>query len=446
MLYVLSLPGNQIELPPGAHTYSFACALPAMLPTSFEGTYGHIRYTVRVVLERPWKFDQSYKVAFTVLKEFDLNYDSPILRVKEIHHILGPSMYYNSHLIIKIPTQMEITKSFWCGPCTTGPLSMMSSIPQSGYVPGQKVIITTEVTNMSNIPVDQMKFMLRKIISYNSQTPTTKTKTEIVVIQERRTDGVLTKNHGRFQVVLPIPPEPPSNINLCKVIHITYEVKVEAKISGPHHSPFIKIPITVGTVPLNRFTPDPKTPLIRTHVGFIEPVTAQPSFSIAVPIPENYTAAAPTILTGRETMPPSYPGQSGINTVQPITDALANRNAAEYPDMRMFPTVTHTITSLTIFLITKRHHLTRNRCMATDRSRTPKTNTRLGINLIRHVIQCTILTSQRWYQVLLSKACTKTKLCRLLKIGTIRCFMWNIYIYIYTRTNIRHTDLKFFGG
>lgn len=73
--------GNQIELPPGLHTYSFACALPPMLPSSFEGTYGHIRYTVRVILERPWKFDQSYKVAFTVLKEFDLNFDSPIMRV-----------------------------------------------------------------------------------------------------------------------------------------------------------------------------------------------------------------------------------------------------------------------------------------------------------------------------------------------------------------------------
>lgn len=85
MHYLLALSGNQIEIPPGTHTYSFACALPAMLPTSFEGTYGHVRYTVRVILERPWKFDQSYKVAFTVLKEFDLNYDSPILRVQEIH-------------------------------------------------------------------------------------------------------------------------------------------------------------------------------------------------------------------------------------------------------------------------------------------------------------------------------------------------------------------------
>lgn len=235
---------------------------------------------------------------------------------------------------------MEITNRFWCGPCTSGPLSMVASIPQSGYVPGQKVIVNTEVTNMSNIPVDHMSFMLRKIISYNSQIPYTKTKTETVIIQEGRAGGVLPKAQGRFQVVLSIPPEPPTNTNLCKVIHITYEVKVKAKVSGIHHSPSIQIPITVGTVPLNRNTPDPKTPMIQTHLGFIEPVTTQPSYSIVMPMPESRITAAPTILTGRETMPPSYPGQSGINSTQPITDALTNRNAAEYPDMRMFPIVT----------------------------------------------------------------------------------------------------------
>jgi Arrestin (or S-antigen), N-terminal domain len=67
--YLVGSPdGQQVEILAGLHTFTFSCALPPAVPTSFEGTHGHIRYTVRVGLERPWKFDQTYKVAFTVLK------------------------------------------------------------------------------------------------------------------------------------------------------------------------------------------------------------------------------------------------------------------------------------------------------------------------------------------------------------------------------------------
>lgn len=226
---------------------------------------------------------------------------------------------------------MEITKNFWCGPCSSGPFSIVASIPQSGYVPGQKIIVSTEITNMSNIPVDRMKFMLRKIIAYHSQTPSTKTKQEIVVIQERRAGGVSKKDHGRFQVCLPIPPEPPTNTNLCKVIHITYEVKIEAKISGPHQSPYVLIPITIGTIPLNRNTPDPKTPVIQTAIGFAVPIVNQPTFSVD----SNAIVPSAPAISASEYTPPAY--HQGPSTSQPITHAITQSvSNTNYPDMRKY--------------------------------------------------------------------------------------------------------------
>lgn len=174
----------------------------------------------------------------------------------------------------QIPSQMELTKNFCCGPCRTGPFSIVASIPQSGFVSGQVIKVSTEVTNMSTIPVDEMKFLLRKIVSYHSQTPSSKTKEEIVDIQERRTGGVSKNDHGRFLVSLPVPPVPPTNINLCKVIHISYEIKVEARLSGLHSNPYIRIPITIGTIPLNLNYPDPKFPVINTISQ--PPITVQP--------------------------------------------------------------------------------------------------------------------------------------------------------------------------
>lgn len=72
--------GAEITLPEGVQTYPFTFPLPQNLPSSFEGEFGHIRYTIKVTLDRPWKFDQDTKMAFTVISPIDLN-QNPQLKV-----------------------------------------------------------------------------------------------------------------------------------------------------------------------------------------------------------------------------------------------------------------------------------------------------------------------------------------------------------------------------
>lgn len=78
--------GAEINLPAGTHTYPFTCALPPTLPSSFEGEWGHVRYTIKVTLDRPWKFDQDFKIAFTVVSPIDLNLN-PRVKVWHISYV-----------------------------------------------------------------------------------------------------------------------------------------------------------------------------------------------------------------------------------------------------------------------------------------------------------------------------------------------------------------------
>lgn len=64
---------GQQELPEGQHTFPFTCALPPTLPNSFEGECGYVRYTIKVVMDRPWKTDREYNFEFRILSVVDLN-------------------------------------------------------------------------------------------------------------------------------------------------------------------------------------------------------------------------------------------------------------------------------------------------------------------------------------------------------------------------------------
>lgn len=125
-----------------------------------------------------------------------------------------------------------------------------ASIPQSGYVPGQTIVVSGEISNQSRVSPEYVKFTLRQIVHYNSQTPHVKTLEEIVDICEQRVTGLDDKSMSQLKQELVIPPIPPTIYMLSRVININYEVKVEVKVRGAHLNPVIRLPITIGTYPL----------------------------------------------------------------------------------------------------------------------------------------------------------------------------------------------------
>lgn len=92
-----------------------------------------------------------------------------------------------------------------------------------------------------------------------------KTKEQVVQELQHRCGGIAARNKGMFDYQLVIPPVPPTNLT-CRVITVSYALHVTGKVSGLHRSPIVRIPITIGTTPLDTYQNAVVNPQIHQQV------------------------------------------------------------------------------------------------------------------------------------------------------------------------------------
>lgn len=164
-------------------------------------------------------------MAFTVISPVDLNQNP---RVKE-------------------PFKLSLEKSFCCFCCKSGPLSLIVSLPVTGFVSGQTIPILAECDNASNVKVNAVKFTLRKVVAFrkllnflfvkmigangeisftDTNQPRRETKRDKITIAELSVGPVEEHGSQTWQQKLDIPPLPPSNLVNCGIIDLDYEMKV----------------------------------------------------------------------------------------------------------------------------------------------------------------------------------------------------------------------------
>lgn len=216
--------GPETELPPGTHAYPITCDLPSSLPNSFEGELGHIRYTVQVILDEASFFgNDGKKVNFTVNAPIDLN-DSSLSQ----------------------PFDLKLQKSFLGLESDSGPLTVVTSIPQTGYASGQTLPITCEIDNASHVQLNAVQFALRKLVTYYSSNPRTEKRHTNKILAEVSTGPVEPRASGKFEQHIEIP-ETPQSITNSKIIALGYDLNVKCAVKGPHFKLSGKIPITLGS-------------------------------------------------------------------------------------------------------------------------------------------------------------------------------------------------------
>ncbi|CAG2057359.1 unnamed protein product [Timema podura] len=128
-------------LPAGDHSFLFTFSIPSNLPSSFEGSFGYIRYTIKATLDRPWKFNQDTKVALTVLAYRDLN------------------MYPQ----LRTPLILGNTKTICCWCCQSAPMAITARVPFTGVVPGQDVPLIVELDNPTSVDITSVQCYLMQV-------------------------------------------------------------------------------------------------------------------------------------------------------------------------------------------------------------------------------------------------------------------------------------------
>lgn len=230
-LFIISLffvtptaPG--FDLPEGTHTYPFSFQLKHLLPSSFRGTYGKIKYKLEFTVDKPWQFDEKYEVPFTVLRSVDLNVD----------------------LYARLPQEKQTTRNI--GFFNGGPISLHVHTPHTGCVPGSLLPIQVIVNNNSSTHVDKVKFALLKIVDYISTTANRASRQETIKVLKKQAGGVEKKCEQRYEHSLEIPDLPATDSTSSQIIKIRYEIHVSVIIHGMHKDIEEIIPLTIGTIPL----------------------------------------------------------------------------------------------------------------------------------------------------------------------------------------------------
>eukprot|EP00116_Pleurobrachia_bachei_P008353 sb/3468615/ len=137
----------------GEHTHQFRFQIPPeLLPTSFEGDFGFIRYYLQGVIERPWKDNITSRKVVTVWEYIDCN--NPLLSAPQIGQ---------SEKLIQGGCLSSSQRNF-----------ITLQVDRKGYCPGEHIISSIKVEDFP--PGIQLKLFLTMVSLYseaaNKQTQT----------------------------------------------------------------------------------------------------------------------------------------------------------------------------------------------------------------------------------------------------------------------------------
>lgn len=213
---------------PGEYTYRFELFLPDSLPSSFEHKNGRIRYWIKCVLEIPDSLNKETIRTFSVINPYDLNCNQDL----------------------KSKTGTSDKTEFCCGPCKSGPIDIKFYISKSGYVPGENILCNVIFDNKSNRDVEEWAITLIQTIKIQAKNAISQFARNVARIKSEK-KAAKNKLEKWENKALRIPSVCSSTHGVCKLIDVSYQLRLNYKVSGKRLSDTdLTIPIKIGTIPI----------------------------------------------------------------------------------------------------------------------------------------------------------------------------------------------------
>ncbi|CAH0718096.1 unnamed protein product, partial [Brenthis ino] len=305
--YLVGGLSGSCKLDRGTYEYPFGFDIPQNCPSSFEGTYGHIRYHIKVIVDRAFKFDQEKKVAVRVFSVVDLNRD-PYSRE---------------------PIQMVFNEIYNCCCMGSGTTNTVVNVPVSGFCSGQVMPIEVHCDNKGTVVIDEIKMtLIKKIRFIASVNPAEKyEKCNVARISK---GPIPTNTQRNYTVEMEIPALDVYNLNNCRYIEIYNKLKVVVCPSGCHSNSDNSQKIIIGNVPLVGYQDYVRNPLQDQMPQQVGIVTQQPlpSYSWNTPYRADEAPHPESIPYPMTDNPPPYPGYTTSETAPYTNPPYPTKNSS----------------------------------------------------------------------------------------------------------------------
>ncbi|PNJ18306.1 arrestin domain-containing protein 5 isoform X1 [Pongo abelii] len=221
----------------GSHTFDFHFNLPPRLPSTFTSKFGHVFYFVQ---------------ASCMGREH-------ILAKKKMYLLVQGTSTFHKETPFQNPLFVEAEEKVSYNCCRQGTVCLQIQMEKNTFMPGEKVVFTTEINNQTSKCIKTVIFALYAHVQYEGFTPSAERRSRLdsseLLRQEANTPMTrfnTTKIVSTFN--LPLLLSVSSSMQAGEIMHTRYELVTTVHLPWSLTSLKAKVPIIITSASVDSVT------------------------------------------------------------------------------------------------------------------------------------------------------------------------------------------------